>query len=243
MASLDPSCFSKTMVALGRDPQIARLYALRELGRHEAGEILSLLEALLARTRVGDAQARDAIGPTMGALLSEPLKGRREEIERRALEEERTAVTALFTGAAARQEMDKDVAAKNDAQAFSQTLGHLKTMARLTRNPDQLARLALLSDPTVVRNALINPRLTEQVVVRIAARRPARPEPLIEIWSSPRWSARLEVRRALVFNPYLPPEIGAKIVPTLGDADLRQIARDGSLHADVRAQASALLQR
>ena len=243
MASLDPKRFVQTLQALGRDPQIARLYALRELGRHEADAILSLLEALLELIRAGDPLARAGIGPTMAALVSEPLRSRREEIEARALAEGRSAVSALFSGAAARQEMDKDVAAKNDAMAFSQTLGHLKTMARLTRNPDELARLATLSEPSVVRNALINPRLTEGVVVRIASRRPARPEPLVEIWNSPRWATRLEVRRALVFNPYLPPEIGAKIVPTLAEADLRVIARDGSLHPDVRAQAQALLAR
>ena len=65
-----------------------------------------------------------------------------------------------------------------------------RSQARLTRNPDQLARFAVASNPDVVRNVLINPRLTDDGVVRIAARRPARPEPLIEIWHSPRWGSR-----------------------------------------------------
>jgi hypothetical protein len=243
VSPLEPRRLVQTLNALGREPEIAKRYALRELSRHEATEILALLEQLLARVREGDGAAKAVLGPLLAALHSVPLRGRREEIERRALEEGRESVVALFSGARARREMDQGVAAKHDALAFSQTLGHLKTMARLTKNPDELAKLALFSNPSVVRNALINPRLTEQVVVRIASRRPARPEPLIEIFNAPRWSSRLEVRRALVFNPYLPPSIGAKIVPTLSEADLKLVAQDGSLHPDVRAQAQALLSR
>src|SRR5262249_29528943 len=93
------------------------------------------------------------------------------------------------------QEHDADAAARADAQLFTQSLGQMKTQARLTKNPDQLARLAVASNAEVVRNVLINPRLTEDIVVRIAARRPARPEPLLEIWRSSKWSSRPAVRR------------------------------------------------
>jgi hypothetical protein len=95
----------------------------------------------------------------------------------------------------------------------------------------------------VVRNALLNPRLTEPLVVRMAARRPARPEPLVEIWSSPRWTARHAVRRALVFNPYLPPDVGAKIVPLLNSTDLAELAADSSVHPSLREQAARLLEQ
>src|SRR6185295_2917081 len=129
-------------------------------------------------------------------------------------------VADLFPEGPPRQEMTAGAAAKADARVFTQSMGHLKQQARLTRDPDVLSRLATVSNPSVVRQALLNPRLTEPLVVRMAARRPARPEPLVEIWKSPRWSARHSVRRALVFNPYLPPEVGAKIVPLLNSSDL-----------------------
>jgi hypothetical protein len=74
----------------------------------------------------------------------------------------------------------------------------------------------------------------------MAARRPARPEPLVEIWKS-RWFSRHAVRRALVFNPYLPPEVGVKIVPLLSASDLEELAADFSVHATLREQASRLL--
>ena len=89
---------------------------------------------------------------------------------------------------------------------------------------------------------LINPRLTEALVVRIAARRPARPEPLVEIWKSSRWSVRHAVRRALVFNPYLPVEVGAKIVPLLSTQDLIELSGDAGVHESLRAQAKKLLE-
>ena len=101
--------------------------------------------------------------------------------------------------------------------------------------------MAVASHPTVVREVLKNPRLTEAVVVRIAARRPARPEPLTEIWLSARWSQRPAVRRALVLNPYLPPEVGAKIVPLLLHAELEEVAADSGLHTSLRQQAKTLL--
>lgn len=153
----------------------------------------------------------------------------------------RVEVDGLFVEGVAVREYEVDAAARADAKLFSLPLGVLKSRARLTKNPDELARLAVVSNPTVVREVLRNARLTEDLVVRIAARRPARPEPLIEIWRSPRWSLRPAVRRALAFNPYLPPEVGAKIVPLLQRLDLEQLREDGSVHPSLREQAARLL--
>jgi len=49
------------------------------------------------------------------------------------------------------------------------------------------------------------------------------------------------VRRALVFNPYLPPEVGVKIVPLLNANDLAELAGDASVHPSLREQAERLL--
>ncbi len=97
-----------------------------------------------------------------------------------------------------------------------------------------------MSNALVIREVLKNPRLTEPLVVRIASRRPARPEPLVEIWRS-RWSTRPAIRRALAFNPYLPPDVGAKILPLLARADLGELKSDASVHPVLREQASRLL--
>ena len=231
---------ARALRALAHDPRIAELAAARELDRREPAAALALIDGLVHLTRA-DPSLRPTVAAVMTALATEPFRARRERIEALARASGNDGVQALLSGAPAKQEFNLDVARKNDAQSFSQTLGFLKQKARLTRNLDELARLEQLSDPSIVRNALLNPRLTEDGVVRIAARRPARPEPLIEIWRSPRWSQLARVRRALAFNPYLPPEVGTKILPLLTLADLKQIATDGGLHEDLRALARRLL--
>ena len=76
-------------------------------------------------------------------------------------------------------------------RAFTQSLGHLKQQARGSRGTRTCSRAWPPSATRpCIRNALLNPRLTEPLVVRIAARRPARPEPLVEIWRSPRAGRR-----------------------------------------------------
>jgi hypothetical protein len=142
----------------------------------------------------------------------------------------------LVEGQAARV-YDSDAAARADAKLVTLPLGVLKTRARLTQNPDELSRLAVVSNALVLREVLQNARLTEDLVVRIAARRPALPGPLLEIWRSPRWSVRPAVRRALVFNPYLPPEVGSKIIPLLARLELENLVREASIHPSIREQA------
>lgn len=229
------------MNAVGREPVLARKAVARTLEGLSPEQAVTLLEGVIAWARAGDGEARSALSGVAAALRLEPeLAARREAF----LEAARTAgseqVAALFCEAPAVRAMDPDAAAREDAKAFASTLGHLKQMARATRDPDRLSRLAGMSNPLILRNLLINPRLTEELVVRIASRRPARPEPLEEIWSS-RWAVRPGVRRALVLNPYLPPELGAKIVPLLSRAEWAELAHDPAVHPALREQAAGLL--
>lgn len=241
--SLDPA---RTLVsklrALSADSEIAWRAAARELLVLDPDQVIARLGEVITLARTGDASARAALGPLTTCLRAEPhLRLRAPELAHVAERVGPPVAAALFADGPAQLSLDPGVAAKADAQAFTLTLGHLKTLARVTRDPDQLARLCSMSTPDVIRNALMNPRLTEPGVVRIAARRPSRPEPLIEIWRSAKWSTRYPVRRALVFNPYLPIEVGAKIVPLLVDEDLRELASAGALHVALREQARILV--
>src|SRR6185437_16544175 len=100
-------------------------------------------------------------------------------------------------------------------------------------DPDLLARLAAEADPRVVRNILVNPRLTEAVVVRICARRPIRGEVLRLVHENRNWSTREKVREAMVQNPYCEPELALKLLPTLSQAMLRAVARNQTLHTSL----------
>jgi ribonuclease D len=120
------------------------------------------------------------------------------------------------------------------------TLGHKKSFARLRRDPDLLARLAAEGDPAVIRELLRNPLVTEAEAVRIAARRPARPETLRLLHQDRRWRSRSAVRRALARNPFVETEIALHILPTLPARQVDEMAEDGTLHPLVREAARKL---
>lgn len=228
---------------LAADPEIARKAAARELARRDPVDATVLLSQVMALSHQGAGDASCVLGAFAAALTVEADQIPFAAALRRVADlQDQDEVAALFADGPARKELDLDAAARADARLFSMSLGHLKQAARLTRNPDQLSKLAMASHPHIVQNALRNARLTEALVVRIASRRPARPEPLLEIWKS-RWSTRHEVRRALVFNPYTPPKLAAKIVPLLNRVDWAELAQDASVHESLRAQAAALLAR
>jgi hypothetical protein len=237
---------AKTVVrrlhALSGGAEIVRKAAARELARRDPLDANELLHHVIFLARDAWEPATCVLSAFVSALGQEAASiPYADSLRRMAEVQSLESVADLFETAPARKEFDEGAAAKADAKVLTQSLGHLKQQARLTRDPDMLARLVTVSNPSVVRNALLNPRLTEALVVRMAARRPARPEPLVEIWKSSRWSSRHAVRRALVFNPYLPPEVGVKIVPLLNGADLAELASDTSVHPSLREQAARLL--
>jgi hypothetical protein len=234
--------FAERLAALGNDPDLCRKAAARELVAWDPTDATSLLHELIALSRAGSENAHCALMAISSALTREAREiPDAATLKRLAELQDLEDVALLFADDAPKQVFDAATAAKKDAQKFTETLGHLKSKARLTTNRDELTRIVTSQDPTVVQNALINPRMTEELVIRMAARRPSRPEPLMEIWKSGRWALRPAVRRALVFNPYFPPEVAAKIVPLLGHKDLQEVQRDGSLPETVRKLAHEIL--
>ncbi len=129
---------------------------------------------------------------------------------------------------------------KADPKLSHLTLGHKKVLARRRRDPDFLARLAAEGDPAVVRELLRNPLLTEPLAVRIAARRPVRPQTLRCLFEDRRWRTRPAVRTALARNPFVETELALRILPTLPARELSEIATDATLHPAVRATAERL---
>ncbi|HEV8549366.1 MAG TPA: hypothetical protein VGQ57_10065, partial [Polyangiaceae bacterium] len=91
------------------------------------------------------------------------------------------------------------------------TVGERRSLARA---PTRRAFDKLLSDPhpLVIRQLLENPRLTEDDVVRIAARRPARPEAVTAIARTARWLKRPRVRLAILLNPGSPPSVAMPLL-------------------------------
>lgn len=243
MTSREPTLeVVQRLVVLSGGDEVRRKAAARLLAQLDPTGAVALLQDVQRLARQGRRDAAEALHAFSRALeLEAPGIPHLEVLRRAATLAEAVTVELLFSEGEAAMAYDATAAARADAKLFSQPLGVLKSRARLTQNPDEMARFAVASNAAVVRELLRNARLTEDLVVRIAARRPARPEPLVEIWRSDRWTTRPAVRRALAFNPYLPVEVGARIVPLLSKAELRELSTTSSVHPSLRAQANALL--
>ncbi len=217
--------------------------AARELAKAEPIEAARALANLMAVAAEDAATSRvvGALIRALGSSRSEDLPAEsREAIAAAASDFGITEVATLFVSAAPARALHEGETLRGDPSTADLSLGHKRQLAR-SADPDRAAQFVAESDPSVIRNLLLNPRLTEDLVVRIAARRPAIPKTLREIWSSRRWSVRRRVRVALARNPYLEPEVALKILPLLGGADLRGVAEDTTLHAAVRDAARQLI--
>jgi hypothetical protein len=122
------------------------------------------------------------------------------------------------------------------------TLGERKALAR---RPNRKAMDKLLADPhpAVIRTLLANPKVVEDDIVRVAARRPNSPEILAEIARSGRWAHRVRVRMAVILNPDTPIELAVPMLALLVRAELQQVVRTTYLASMLRAAAGDLLAR
>lgn len=214
---------------------------LAALEPHEAARVV---DALARRDGVGDDErARKVIDAAARALAwGEPTLPieRRRAIRVAASSLALQAATALFSEAAPLRTKDDDAGPRRDAELGGLTLGHRKQLARTERAPDRVRRLALDDDPRVIAELLLNPRVTEPLVVAIAARRPVPVEVLRQVIRSPRWGVRRLVRRALALNPYSPPSLVNPLLAQLDATDLREVAASTVLHPAVRDAARSL---
>lgn len=135
----------------------------------------------------------------------------------------------------ARTHLDSEV--PHDPVLEEMPLGMKKWQARL-QDRHILSRLAREGDVRVMSILLDNPRVIEDDVVTWAARRPLRPEALLEVARHRRWSLRPRVQEAVARNPYSPAHVAASYMPVLASKLLRLIEHDASLHELVRGAAN-----
>ena len=212
----------------------------RHLARLEPGNAVELLAALVAAgAEDWGTAAVAAVGQALLAVGSPIDYEWRAAVYAEARERALPHVAALFLSPLPLRAFEEP-RDKADPAAARITLGHKKSFARLRRDPDLLARLAAEGDPAVIRELLRNPLVTEAEAVRIAARRPARPETLRALHQDRRWRSRSAVRRALARNPFVETEIALHILPTLPARQVDEMAEDGTLHPVVREAARKL---
>ena len=109
----------------------------------------------------------------------------------------------------------------------------------LAHMADREVRAVLITDSNkqVQQAVLTSPRITQVEIVAIAKSQKLDDDLLRRIAANVQWLKNYQVRRALVNNPRTPFPIALKLVPTLLDADLKQLAKNAEVSEDLIAAA------
>jgi hypothetical protein len=218
-----------------------------EITRGAPEEVARALDDLCRDAEQADPFARDVLGAVMPAFADPALAELVEQLRDIASASALLPLSRLLRRRGRRHDASPSPRVDERKLATSitgrvLTLGERRALARRTT---RAALDALLRDPhpLVIRNLLSNPRLTEDDVIRMAARRPAYPEVVIEIAMHAEWSQRARVRMAIVQNPGTPPEVAVPMVRLLIRPELLQLMAAVDVPAVVRAAATELLER
>jgi hypothetical protein len=231
------------------EPALRASYLTDMLQRSELGPLARALDVLCARAEQAEVPAREVLISLVDALNGEgqgPLVQRlREEAAGEsllALERLiRQPLAPLRAGQTQPQPVEEERPLDN-GRGRPLTLGERKSLARRP-NRETLEKLLLDPHPHVIRGLLRNPRLTEDDVVRLAARRPNRESVLAEIARSTRWIHRSRVRMSIMLNPDTPPDIAGPISGLLVRQELRLVAEATHVPAAIRALCLEHLER
>jgi hypothetical protein len=260
----------RATLSLG-DSELRAKYVATMAGAWSADALAQALDVLCERAEQAETPAREALVAIVEALNGEGMEGVVSRLRDQAVTDSLLALERLIRhpsrsarsvapgseGPRSRSTRPPDLmrswswgefsaAAPSIGEAVKPggralTLGDRKWLAR---RPDRETMQRLLADPhpDVIRRCLGNPRVTEDDVIRVAARRPGRGEILAEVARSP-WARRPRVRLALVLNPATPIEIALRLAGLLLRPELELVARSPAVNAPVRALCLEHLQR
>jgi hypothetical protein len=213
----------------------------------ETSILARALDAVCERAEQAEAASREALVAIVDALNAEGREGVVQALREQVAGDSLFALERLIrhpmkTLRPAADERSRRERVPEDKQGRPLTHGERKALAR---RPDRETLQRLFADPhpEVIARLLRNPRLTEDDVVRLAAKRPGRSEVLAEIARSTRWVHRPRVRMSLVMNPATPAEMAARITGLLLRPELELVARSPGVPAPVRALCVEHLER
>lgn len=237
--------WSRSVPAL-REAGLRVAYLRSELSQRPLIEVAGALDDLAGRAEQADPVAREVLSAAVTALADPGCADLVEALRALADREALLPLSRLLRRRPRPEPQpeppvdERKLATSSSGRVL--TLGERRALAR---RPSRAAFDKLLGDPhpMVVKNLLENPRLTEDDVLRMAARRPAYPQVIGEIARHPEWSQRARIRMAIVQNPGTPPEIAVPLVRLLLRPELAQVVAAPDVPALVRAAASELLER
>jgi hypothetical protein len=218
---------------------------LEVAGIHRAARAL---EIAAGRAEQADPAAREVIAAVMPILTNPRRRSWVDALRQTAKDEALLSLVRLLMrrakpgDEASDEHSEPPVSLALEPGGRPLSLGERRALAR---KPSRAILDKLLADPhpLVIQNLLVNPRLTEDDVVRMAARRPARREVIIEIARSPSWMTRARVRMAVVLNPGTPSEVAVPVLPQLLRAELLDVVTSTLVPTIVRSAARGLLER
>lgn len=218
---------------------------LEEAGIHRAARALEFVARLAEQA---DPAALQVIAAVMPVLTNPQRKMWVDAVRQTAKREALLSLERLLVRRAKHGEEFVDEQAESSVSLPLEPGGRPLSLGErraLARKPSRDILDKLLADPhpLVIQNLLVNPRLTEDDVVRMAARRPAHRAVIVEIARSPKWMARARVRQAVVLNPGTPTEIAVPALPQLSRTELLDVVALTLLPIVVRSAARDLLER
>jgi hypothetical protein len=228
-----------------KDIELRAAFVRSEILRAAPADVAAVLDALCEAAEQADPIARDVLGAAVPVLVDPDLAPLVDEL--RAIAAAR-ALLPLARLLRRRNQPGEPPPGPEEPKLATASSGRVLTLGErraLARRPSRASFDALMRDPhpMVIRNLLANPRMTEDDVIRMAARRPAYPEVIVEIARHPRWSQRARVRMAIVQNPYTPQAIAVPMVRLLIRPELREVVAAADVSPVVRAAATELLER
>lgn len=201
------------------------------------------LDELCSRAEQGETSAREVLIAVVDALNQDGMEDVVERLRKEASGAPLLALERLVrrfangprsAAPAPGDAITKRERVPEDARGRPLTLGERKWLAR---RPNRETMHKLLGDPhpDVIARLLRNPRMTEDDVVRLAAKRPGSASVLTEIARSTKWLHRPRIRIALVFNPSTPPDVAARITGLLLRSELELAAKSPGIAPGIRA--------
>lgn len=246
---MEPSRLADAIVRLTRalpDLTLRTSYVSAVLTTTPLATLAKALDHLCARAEQAEEPAREALLSVVDALGSPGAQEVAQRLREEAVGESLWSLERLVRQAPSVRPMPEIDPSEQRVPDYVKgrplTLGERKSLAR---RPDRNTIDKLLQDPhpDVIRCLLKNPRLTEDDVVRLSARRPGRPDVLAEIARTPHWLHRSRVRLALMLNPDTPTELAAPISGLLVRQELRLVAEATHVSPHVRALCMEYLER
>jgi hypothetical protein len=216
-----------------------------ELWAAPPAEAAMALDALCQRADAFEADAREVLAALVPVVTALESLERVDALRELALAAPLPAAYRLLRAShAAGHLLDADVDEEAAQRGIPEgrdgrplTLGERRALAR---KPSRATIVKLLRDPhpQVVRILLRNPRLREEDVVAMAARRPALAEVAREL--AREWVLRPRVRMALMLNPGTPPAVTVPALGLLSSVELDEVTRAADVPPVVRATAREL---